>query len=155
MEHPSQACTGRLDGSRGSQAPRATSHGPSVTRVLLASCDPHVPPSKPDVRGRRRGLGGVWPGSLWGAPASGGGSHFLPRPPGSPLEMELGERCTNRKPCEGGWRLRLDSSWPQLGQQEWPWPLPWDTGATSGPVLGKCCGPQPSIMGSGQAVIAQ
>ena len=35
----------------------------------------------------------------WGAPASasGGGNHFLPAPPGSPLEMELGECCTNRK----------------------------------------------------------
>lgn len=40
---------------------------------------------------------GVWPGptgssSVWWRKS------LPPRPPGSPLEMELGERCTNRKP---------------------------------------------------------
>ena len=35
LEGPSQACTGRLDGSRRFTGPQATPHWPSVTRVLL------------------------------------------------------------------------------------------------------------------------
>lgn len=125
LDGPAQPCPGKPAGSRRFTAP-------APDRCSLAVCDPEssmasrnpqAPPSKPDVQGRRGAAAlGLAP---WGAPASGGGNHFLPARQGVPWRWSWASAAQTGNPGGGRAEGPADTSWVSRKQ---PWPLPLDTG---------------------------
>ena len=129
--------------------------------ISLAICDlsppwpPVIPTCLPPSQMFEAGGGGcgVWPGPMGGSSVWWRKS-LPPRPPGSPLEMELGERCTNRKPLWGRVEGRADSSGPAGSAGNGHGHFPWTLGATALSSSGMLWSPA-FRHGPGQAVIAQ
>lgn len=129
--------------------------------ISLAICDlsppwpPVIPTCLPPSQMFEAGGGAAAFGRVpWGAPASGGGSHFLPARQGVPWRWSWASAAQTGNPCGGRVEGRADSSWPAGSAGNGHGHFPWTLGATALPSSGMLWSPA-FHHGPGQAVIAQ